>query len=105
MAKIVIEKETRLDFEELRGSVEGMLSEIETRRFSGQEISYEWSDDHGEMSFEGRGFNGVIEIGDDWIKIVVNLSFMLSLIAEEIDRDIEDELEKALAKASRSRLG
>ncbi len=39
MAKIVIEKETGLDFEELRGSVEGMLSEIETRWFSGQEIS------------------------------------------------------------------
>ena len=100
MARIVIEKETGLDFEQLGGSLEGMLSEIVARRFSGQQISYEWSDDHCEMSFEGSGFDGVIEIGDGWIKIVVNLSFMLSLIAEEIDRDIEDELEKALARAS-----
>ncbi len=100
MARIVIEKQTSLDFEELRGSLEGMLSEIEARRFGGQEISCDWSDEHREMSFEGSGFDGVIEIDDGWIKIVVNLSFTLSLIAEEIDRDIEDELERALAKAS-----
>ena len=96
MVRIVIEKRTEFPHEELRHRLENMISYIKTERFSDQSISYEWRDDYHEMSFSGESFDGLIEIGDGYVKIIVNLSFMLWPFADEIDATIEGELEKAL---------
>ena len=96
MVRIVIEKETELAREELKHRLENMISYIKTKWFSNQSISYKWSDTYREMSFSGKKFDGIIEIGNGYVKIVVNLSFMLWPFANEIDTTIENELEKAL---------
>ena len=98
MAKIVIQKDTGLSSEELRDKLKAMLSRIRAKWFRDRDMTYEWTEDEHVLNFAGKNYDGVVEIGEGYVKIAVNLSWTLSLVAEDIDRTIEEELDEALSE-------
>ncbi|HBX57317.1 polyhydroxyalkanoic acid system family protein [Pseudomonas sp. UBA2684] len=90
MAKINVERSHSLGREAARGKAE-QLAERLAREYA---VRYRWNGDT--LEFKRSGADGSIEVGEDRVRVQLNLGLLLSAMSGSIKREIEEVLDKSL---------
>lgn len=91
MARITVERSHSLGRTEARSKAE-QLAERLAREYA---VSYRWNGDT--LEFKRSGADGRIEVGDDRVRVELNLGLLLSAMSGSIKREIEKTLDEKLA--------
>lgn len=90
MARIDVERPHALGREAAREKAE-QLAERLAREYA---VRYRWSGDT--LEFKRSGADGRIEVGEDRVRVQLNLGLLLSAMSGSIKREIEEVLDKSL---------
>ncbi|HZX51543.1 MAG TPA: polyhydroxyalkanoic acid system family protein [Pseudomonas sp.] len=90
MARIDVQRPHSLGREVAREKAE-QLAERLAREYA---VRYSWNGDT--LEFKRSGADGRIEVGEDRVRVQLNLGLLLSAMSSSIKREIEDVLDKSL---------
>ncbi|WP_010488547.1 polyhydroxyalkanoic acid system family protein [Pseudomonas sp. S9] len=90
MAKIDIQRPHSLGREAAREKAEYLAQRLANE----YGVRYQWQDDV--LEFKRSGADGRIEVGEDQVRVQLNLGLMLSALRGTIKREIEQVLDKHL---------
>ncbi|MGH8354241.1 MAG: polyhydroxyalkanoic acid system family protein [Pseudomonas sp.] len=90
MARISVERPHSLGRTAARAKAE-QLAERLAREYS---LSYRWSGDT--LEFKRSGADGWIEVGEERVRVELNLGLLLSAMSGSIRREIEKALDESL---------
>jgi len=90
MARIDVERPHALGREAAREKAE-QLAERLAREYA---VRYRWRGDT--LEFKRSGADGRIEVGEDRVRVQLNLGLLLSAMSGSIKREIEEVLDKSL---------
>ncbi|WP_172143398.1 MULTISPECIES: polyhydroxyalkanoic acid system family protein [Pseudomonas] len=90
MARINVERPHSLGREVAREKAE-QLAERLAREYA---VRYSWNGDT--LEFKRSGADGRIEVGEDRVRVQLNLGLLLSAMSSSIKREIEEVLDKSL---------
>lgn len=90
MARITVERPHKLGREAARAKAE-QLAERLSRQY---ELRHHWEGDA--LIFKRKGADGRIEVGQDQVRVELNLGLLLSALSGTIKREIEKGLDESL---------
>ena len=90
MAKITVERPHSLGKEKAREKAELLVEKLADK----YGIEHEWSGDV--VKLEGKGAKGTVDVGEDFVRINLELNFFLSAMSGQIQTEVERQLDKAL---------
>ncbi|OHC38402.1 MAG: polyhydroxyalkanoic acid system protein [Pseudomonadales bacterium RIFCSPLOWO2_02_FULL_63_210] len=90
MARIDVQRPHSLGREVAREKAE-QLAERLAREYA---VRYSWNGDT--LEFKRSGADGRIEVGEDRVRVQLNLGLLLSAMSSSIKREIEEVLDKSL---------
>ena len=90
MARIDVQRPHSLGREVAREKAK-QLAERLAREYA---VRYSWNGDT--LEFKRSGADGRIEVGEDRVRVQLNLGLLLSAMSSSIKREIEDVLDKSL---------
>ncbi|MFP4228606.1 MAG: polyhydroxyalkanoic acid system family protein [Salinivenus sp.] len=88
MADINITRSHSLGLDKGRDAVERVAEQLENNLG----VRYEWENDT--LHFDGQGADGHIEVGDENVRIVINLSTFLQPLRGRVKTEAEDYLDR-----------
>lgn len=91
MSKITVERAHHLGRDKARARAEQLVQKL-TSKYG---LEHEWEGDTVLLS--GKGAKGRLEVGDDLVRIVLELNFFLSPMSGAIQSEIERVLDRELA--------
>lgn len=91
MADIDLTRSHSLGIDGGREAVERVAHELEQNLG----VRYEWDDDT--LQFDGQGADGRIEVDDDTIRVVINLSVYLQPIKNQVEAEAKQFLSEHLS--------
>ena len=90
MAKITVERPHSLGKEKAREKAELLVEKLADK----YGIEHEWSGDV--VKLEGKGAKGTVDVGEDFVRVNLDLNFFLSAMSGQIQTEVERQLDKAL---------
>jgi putative polyhydroxyalkanoate system protein len=90
MAKITVERPHSLGKEKAREKAELLVEKLADK----YGIEHEWSGDV--VKLEGKGAKGTVDVGEDFVRVNLELNFFLSAMSGQIQAEVERQLDKAL---------
>ncbi|MCD5970487.1 MULTISPECIES: polyhydroxyalkanoic acid system family protein [Pseudomonas] len=90
MAKITVERPHSLGKEKAREKAELLVEKLADK----YGIEHEWSGDV--VKLEGKGAKGSVDVGEDFVRVNLELNFFLSAMSGQIQAEVERQLDKAL---------
>lgn len=90
MAKITVERPHSLGKEKAREKAELLVEKLADK----YGIEHEWSGDT--VKLEGKGAKGAVDVGEDFVRVNLELNFFLSAMSGQIQAEVERQLDKAL---------
>ncbi|MCQ3032386.1 polyhydroxyalkanoic acid system family protein [Pseudomonas syringae] len=90
MAKITVERPHSLGKEKARVKAELLVEKLADK----YGIEHEWSGDV--VKLEGKGAKGSVDVGEDFVRVNLELNFFLSAMSGQIQAEVERQLDKAL---------
>lgn len=91
MAKITVERPHTLGKEKAREKAELLVEKLADK----YGIEHEWKGDV--VKLEGKGAKGTVDVGEDFVRVNLELNFFLSAMSGQIQTEVERQLDKALA--------
>lgn len=91
MSRITVERSHSLGLAAAREKAEALAQ----RLASEYDVKYRWNGDT--LEFKRSGADGRIEVGEDRVRVQLNLGLLLSAMGASIQGQIERALDKALA--------
>lgn len=90
MAKITVERPHSLGKEKAREKAELLVEKLADK----YGIEHEWSGDV--VKLEGKGAKGSVDVGEDFVRVNLELNFFLSAMSGQIQAEVERQLDKVL---------
>lgn len=90
MARITVERSHQLGLDAARGKAEALAERL-AREY---DVKYRWSGDT--LEFKRSGADGSIRVGEDRVRVELNLGLLLSAMGGSIKREIERTLDDSL---------
>ena len=90
MARITVERPHSLGKEKAREKAELLVEKLADK----YGIEHEWSGDV--VKLEGKGAKGSVDVGEDFVRVNLELNFFLSAMSGQIQAEVERQLDKAL---------
>ncbi len=90
MAKITVERPHSLGKEKAREKAELLVEKLADK----YGIEHEWSGDV--VKLEGKGAKGSVDVGENFVRVNLELNFFLSAMSGQIQAEVERQLDKAL---------
>lgn len=96
MSDIDIRRSHALSLADARKQAEAMASELR-KQF---ELESQWDGDT--LRFSRQGVDGALAVGKSEVRITAQLGFLLAFLKPQIERHINDNLDRIFASAGRS---
>jgi putative polyhydroxyalkanoate system protein len=93
MPNITIKRRHKLDPKHARAAAQKIAKDL-NKRYG---LIYQWDGD--DVTFDGIGVSGNMQVGKSQIKLDVQLSFLLAPLKGPIEREINKQLDTLLVKA------
>jgi len=90
MTNICIKRTHELGLEKARGRAEEFARSLREEL----QIDYEW--DGNRLVFQRTGASGILDVGDDFIDLDIELGIALWFLSGTIEKDVNERLDTAL---------